>query len=912
MNNSYTRIVGLAQRLRRLGLVALLAGGTAAAAQAQTLNYTLGGVSNLTTTYTDLGTTGTAIATATTDDANSAAQPIGFSFSYGGTSFTQFVLNTNGFIKLGSAAPSAAAMYLDETDGSSVEDPFESPNDPNIIAPFNIDLTASGTGATEYRVATTGSAGAHVCTIQWRNVQDKANVNPTQYRNMSFQVKLYEGTNVIELVYAAATAGTKPALRFTQIGLKGSSFANAQLVQVVNQAGEPWSNATFANFAKVAATNFLNTFNIASVAAPDAGRTFRFTPALPNDIAIRAVYTLGKIATPGALPQAVRVNIINVGTAAQSSVPVTLAVTGANTFTITSNFTIGIGGEGTVPLGNLPATLNPGTNIITVSVPTDDNPANNSVAVTQLVTANRLSYIEPSKATDGTLGGFANSTTVFAAKYTVPGPIVLANALISLAAATGNTAPFQVVVYDTTGTGGAPGKLLYSSPVQNRTAAGGDVTIALPGFQFTGSFYVGVKEAGTTELGLATQAEVPLRASTFYYSEDGVTDWTDMANTSLQSRLAIEVGLAPAPSCAAPTGLAVTSTTPTTAVLAFTDASNAGSYQLIYGLVGFQPATEGTIVTATASPATLTGLQPGATYQVYVRTNCTSGGASLLAGPVTFSTGCGAATTIAAFPYAEGFENVPAGQALPCGITVLDANADGATWTLNKVAPYAGVNALRYTSAIANSQAANDWFFTPAFTTAANTRYQLAFRYRAEGIVNSPSNFIERLEVKAGPTPTPAGQTTTLYTNAAITNTSYALANAASAPVVALLQPGAGTQYVGFHVYSAAEQGNLYIDDLSITATSGILATSPALLRAVSVFPNPSTTGVFDLEIHGANAQGGLDVEVVNNLGQRVYAGTARDNFTNRLDLSRLAAGLYHLKVRTGSDYLMRQLSIVK
>lgn len=89
-------------------------------------------------------------------------------------------------------------------------------------------------------------------------------------------------------------------------------------------------------------------------------------------------------------------------------------------------------------------------------------------------------------------------------------------------------------------------------------------------------------------------------------------------------------------------------------------------------------------------------------------------------------------------------------------------------------------------------------------------------------------------------------------------------------------------------------------------------ATSPELMRAVTVFPNPSTSGVFNLAINGANAQKGLEVEVVNTLGQRVYAGTARDNFTTTLDLSNLANGLYHLKVKNGDEYMQRQLSIVK
>ena len=80
-----------ASRLLPVALLPLLP----LAAQAQTLNYTPGSAVNTAGTFTDLGTTGTVITTANTDDANSAAQPIGFTFSYNGTSFTQFVLSTN-------------------------------------------------------------------------------------------------------------------------------------------------------------------------------------------------------------------------------------------------------------------------------------------------------------------------------------------------------------------------------------------------------------------------------------------------------------------------------------------------------------------------------------------------------------------------------------------------------------------------------------------------------------------------------------------------------------------------------------------------------------------------------------------------------------------------------------------------
>lgn len=265
--------------LSRLGLTAALAIGGLSAASAQTLNYRVSSATNLTTTYTDLGTTGTAITTANTDDANSTVQNIGFTFTYNGTAYTQFTLNTNGFIKLGATAPSGTQLFYSE-DNTNITDVFQSAGDANIIAPFNIDLTAGSASGTEYRLATTGTAGSRVCTVQWKNVADKAATNPTQIANMSFQVRLYEATGVIEFVYAAATAGSAANVtRYAQIGLKGTDFNFGQLLQVVKDPAAAWAAATFANYTTVDDNQYLNSIDFGKTTLPDAGRTFRFSPA---------------------------------------------------------------------------------------------------------------------------------------------------------------------------------------------------------------------------------------------------------------------------------------------------------------------------------------------------------------------------------------------------------------------------------------------------------------------------------------------------------------------------------------------------------------------------------------------------------------------------------------------------------
>ena len=262
------------------------------AAQAQ-FNYAPANTTNVAGTYTDLGTSGTAIATANTDDANSAPQPIGFSFTFNGTVFTQFVLSTNGFIKLGATAPSAANLFICNVPSCTNVDPVSSPSpaNTNLILPFNFDLEP-GTSAPEYRVATTGTAPNRVCTVQWKNVSDKSDASPTnkQYSNFSFQARLYETTNDIEFVYDAAIASTAVATsRFPNVGLKGNSDAAGQDVLAVKPTGAAaWSTATF-----ITGPYPSYTHNFRNAAPPDAGRTYRFVaavaPPLTNDEPANAI-----------------------------------------------------------------------------------------------------------------------------------------------------------------------------------------------------------------------------------------------------------------------------------------------------------------------------------------------------------------------------------------------------------------------------------------------------------------------------------------------------------------------------------------------------------------------------------------------------------------------------------------------
>lgn len=92
------------------------------------------------------------------------------------------------------------------------------------------------------------------------------------------------------------------------------------------------------------------------------------------------------------------------------------------------------------------------------------------------------------------------------------------------------------------------------------------------------------------------------------------------------------------PTCPSPSGLTVSNISQTNVDLAWTSNGAETSWDIVYGAVGFDIDTEGTIVTATTNPFTLTGLTAATNYQVYVRANCGSGDISDWSSPIQFNT----------------------------------------------------------------------------------------------------------------------------------------------------------------------------------------------------------------------------------------------------------------------------------
>ena len=117
-----------------------------------------------------------------------------------------------------------------------------------------------------------------------------------------------------------------------------------------------------------------------------------------------------------------------------------------------------------------------------------------------------------------------------------------------------------------------------------------------------------------------------------------------------------EVVCEPKPNCAQPNDFILDVVNAREATLVWQTDGNTSSWDLEYGLSGFQEGT-GTTVNATQTTFVLQGLEPTTSYDVYIRGNCTEGGVSDIVGPISFQTLCDVVNA----PFSESFQqyNLP-------------------------------------------------------------------------------------------------------------------------------------------------------------------------------------------------------------------------------------------------------------
>ncbi|MBL8183048.1 MAG: hypothetical protein JNL64_15725 [Blastocatellia bacterium] len=216
---------------------------------------------------TDMSSGTTQLLGSNIDDTASPLTNIGFDFFYMGARFTQFSINDNGVLRLGATAQTSTPYQ-----------PLAQLGVP-IISAYGADMRTHTTGSVRYKL--TGTAPNRVLTVEWFNNQSNFNSGGTA--DLTFQIRLYETTGVIEFVYGSMTMSTLGAADTNSndphIGYSSSNIANTVGSVTAPQAGVPTFNGTSNDPTENLYT--AGAITVLTSAVDGSRRTMSFTPPTP-------------------------------------------------------------------------------------------------------------------------------------------------------------------------------------------------------------------------------------------------------------------------------------------------------------------------------------------------------------------------------------------------------------------------------------------------------------------------------------------------------------------------------------------------------------------------------------------------------------------------------------------------------
>ena len=182
----------------KLFLIALFACGIACK-QADAQLYTR---TTFTSSYSPLTTaTGATVSTATGDDADQTAIPLGFTLNYAGNNYSTIGLNTNGLLWF-DATPGTFGNYI-----SSM---YASYGTNQSVSAWFCNMQDDASSDILYQ--TKGTAGSRTFTVQYTNYPHYLIGDNGGNIRLNFQVIFYEGTNVIEFNYGIRTVTGPPTI----------------------------------------------------------------------------------------------------------------------------------------------------------------------------------------------------------------------------------------------------------------------------------------------------------------------------------------------------------------------------------------------------------------------------------------------------------------------------------------------------------------------------------------------------------------------------------------------------------------------------------------------------------------------------------------------------------------------------
>lgn len=563
------------------------------------------------------------------DDTYSSSISLPFTFTFNGTGYTSVIVSSNGWMSFNPSVTNSTTGNNLSTSATSIRP---------LLAPLWDDLDGRSTNSSQASYLTSGSAPNRVFTMEWFNWEWNYGSSASP---ISFQVKLYETTNVVEFIYQQGPGSVNSGS--ASIGIAGASTGAGNYLSLNNTSTNPTASST-------SETTTINT-------RPANGQVYRFSPATCfQPTALTASATSGTSASLGwAAPATTGADyiwrVVATGTGINGTIldqgtttgltATTSALTAITTYQLyvanncgasdTSNW------AGPVSFTTPCASFTPAYNQNFASyIPTCWNEAAGTLAATTTFTSTTAS----SWAADG----FGNVGSTGAARINIYGTTSSDNEwLISPTIDLGAGATSYQLEFDLA---------LTAYGATSSTTLGSDDIFAVVISTDNGVTWSNtniLRQWGSTDVISNTGDHITLDLTTYtgevklgFYASSTVGN-VDV-DLFIDNFLVVEI-----PACVQPTAFTATATTATTADLTWgAPASGPTPASYNYLIVASGAGTSGTAVasgnTGSLSATVSTGLAAETSYDAYVRSVCGPGDTSTYTAAVNFTTPCAALT----------------------------------------------------------------------------------------------------------------------------------------------------------------------------------------------------------------------------------------------------------------------------
>ena len=796
-----------------------------------------------------VGTNSTAVG----DDGIQDMVPIGFTFNFDGVNYTDFSINTNGWIKMGTTAIGGSG-WTNSLSNTATHRP--------LIAPF-WDDNHRNTGSIQYSLS--GTAPNRVLEVGWDNVNIGGGGSTSAANFASFKLKLYETTNVIEFIYGPtmAAAGALSA----SIGLNGASSFLSVTPAATATASSATANDAISSTTDIVGKKYI--FTPPSCSAPSGfvstlittnSATFSWTAATPAP-ANGYQYFLSTSNTP---PTA-------------TSTPTGSTAAGVTTVNLTgltpaTNYFMYVRSVCSVSTSSSWSGV---STFLTLCVPVATLPWNEGF---EGVTTPGTTAFPPCWLKQNGDWSTSNSTTYNTART---GTNYLRNAW----SATNEymwTPGFQLtagVSYSFSFYAQGDGYTSWSvGTFQNTSATSVSATQIGANYSPTGPGSVAIQPYN-----LVTNTFVPTTSGVYYFGLN-VNESTGVPWYFAFDDFKLEV----TPTCGTPTALTATAITASTATLSWTAPTPAPANGYDYFVT-----TSTTIPTAATVPTgsvaagvttiALTSLLAQTTYYFWVRSKCSTTDLGSW-NSRSFLTACG----VAVLPFNETFTTLPLNCFSVAGAGTVATGPTGTTagiWEPDGFLNVGSTGAVKVNLYLTNRIG---WLVSPLFNLTGNT-FRLSFDYGVTtwgGTTASAMGSDDSVKVLMS---TDGGTTWTEISQFTVANNINNLSNAYTYNI-----PSTAGSNVRFALLATdgtvddTQDYDFFVDNLRVEQSLGNTNFDNS---SFTYYPNP----VNDI-LNLSYSQTIERVSIYNLLGQEVITKTLNNNL-GQIDMSNLANGTYLVKV---------------